>query len=72
MAQAKKAQPSYEALSTELDAILAALQREDNNVDVAITQYQRGLELINELEAYLKTAENKITELKAKFNNSQA
>ncbi|HTB48916.1 MAG TPA: exodeoxyribonuclease VII small subunit [Verrucomicrobiae bacterium] len=68
MTKAKPASPTYEALKTELDTVMAELQREDLDVDTALQQYQRGLELVQQLEAYLKTAENKVRELKAKFS----
>ncbi|MDB5169516.1 MAG: Exodeoxyribonuclease 7 small subunit [Candidatus Saccharibacteria bacterium] len=60
----------YQALSTELDTIMAELQRDDLDVDEALKHYERGLTLVKELEAYLETAENKITELKATFNKA--
>jgi exodeoxyribonuclease VII small subunit len=60
---------SYEELKSELDLIMQELQREDLDVDKALDHYKRGLELTEELEAYLKTAENKITELKTKFES---
>ena len=62
-----KAKPTYEALQTELDAVMLALQQEDLDVDKALEHYKRGLELVKELEEYLKTAENSVKELKAKF-----
>lgn len=61
----KQAKPSYEELTAELETIMTQLQRNDIAVDQAISQYERGLELIAELEAYLKTAENKVKKLKA-------
>jgi exodeoxyribonuclease VII small subunit len=64
------AAPSYQALQAELDTILAELQREDLDVDAALQHYQRGLELVRQLQQYLETAENKVIELKAKFNDS--
>ncbi len=61
MAKAK----SYDELKSELDAIMLELQGDGVGVDQALKSYQRGLELVKELEAYLKTAENKVRELKA-------
>ena len=66
MPKAKPAK-SYEELKNELDGVMLALQREDIGVDEALEHYQRGLELLQAVEVYLKTAENKVTELKAKF-----
>ena len=62
---------NYQELQAELDAIMLELQREDLDVDQALKHYQRGLELVQELEAYLKTAENKVKELKATFTSKQ-
>jgi exodeoxyribonuclease VII small subunit len=62
----KKPAPNYETLKAELDTIMAELQREDLGVDAALRHYQRGLDLVRRMEDYLKTAENKIIELKAK------
>jgi exodeoxyribonuclease VII small subunit len=71
---AKKPEPTinYEALRAELDEILDDLQREDLAVDKALEQYQHGLGLVRQLEAYLKTAENQVHELKAKFDEVDA
>lgn len=59
--------PSYQALASELDDILVELQQTDLDVDVAVKKYERGLTLIKELEQYLGEAENRVSELKAKF-----
>lgn len=66
MTQVKKI--DYPALQVELDAILSDLQQDDSDVDAALKQYARGLEIIKQLEAYLHTAENTVRELKAAFN----
>ena len=67
----KKADPKldYQTLKTELDTIVARLQQEDTDVDEALQQYRRGLELVKELETYLKTAENQVQELKVQFSD---
>lgn len=56
----------YQKLSGELDNIVLALQADTLDVDEAMKQYERGLELVTQLETYLKTAENKITKLQAR------
>ncbi len=58
---------TYSELKTELDKLLESLQQEDIGVDEALKTYERGMELIKELEATLNEAENKITKVKAKF-----
>ncbi|MDB5170492.1 MAG: Exodeoxyribonuclease 7 small subunit [Candidatus Saccharibacteria bacterium] len=68
MATSKKSAPTYQALNEELEIILNELQREDTDVDTALKQYERGLELVQQLEGHLKSAENTVLELKAKFS----
>lgn len=54
---------NYQSLSSELDTILLALQKPDINIDEAMVLFEKGQKVINELETYLKTAENKISKL---------
>jgi len=54
----------YQALSLELDEVLAKMQQPDVRVDEAVTLYEQGLKLIEELEKHLHQAENKIEKLK--------
>lgn len=68
MATSKKPTIDYASLKAELDSVLAELQREDLDVDIALKHYERGLELVQQLETYLTTAENRVTELKARFS----
>jgi exodeoxyribonuclease VII small subunit len=63
----KNDKPSYQKLASELDDILLELQQSDLDVDEAVKKYERGLMLIKELEKYLDEAENKVSQLKAKF-----
>ena len=70
MAKPQPTKPNYEQLKSELDAILADLQQGDLDIDQALKHYEPGLELVRQLEAYLKTADNKVRQLKAKFDAS--
>jgi exodeoxyribonuclease VII small subunit len=63
-----KQELNYQELKDELDEIMILLQQEDLDVDKALEHYKRGLQLVQQLESYLKDAENKITEIKAKFS----
>jgi exodeoxyribonuclease VII small subunit len=64
---AKTDRPGYQALAAELDDILVELQQADLGVDEAVKKYERGLSLVKELENYLGEAENRVRELKVKF-----
>lgn len=57
----------YKTLSDELDHVMSHLQNEDIDVDEAVKYYERGLELVKQLETYLEAAENKIKEIKVSF-----
>lgn len=67
MAQSKKT--DYQALQQELDAVLELLEDPATDIDAALKAYERGVKLIAELEGYLKTAENKVREIKANFSD---
>lgn len=68
MTKPNKSTPAYAALKSELETVMLELQRDDLAIDAALQHYQRGLELVQQLERYLATAENTVRELKAKFN----
>jgi exodeoxyribonuclease VII small subunit len=54
----------YQALSLELDEVLAKLQQPNVQVDEAVKLYEQGLRLIEQLEKHLQQAENTIERLK--------
>jgi exodeoxyribonuclease VII small subunit len=58
----------YKKLNSELDTILTGLQSGDLDIDEAVKQYQRGMVIVEELQKYLKEAENKVTKVKADFS----
>ena len=62
MAKAK----SYQELKAELDGIMLELQNDQLDVDAALKYYERGLQLVVQLEDYLKKAENRVRQLKSK------
>ena len=57
----------YRKLSDELDTILEQIQSADLDIDEAVKHYERGLAIVKQLETYLKTAENRVTKVQAKF-----
>ena len=58
-------QQSYKQLSDELGKVMEELEQGDLDIDQAVVSYERGLQIVRELEAHLKEAENKVIELKA-------
>jgi exodeoxyribonuclease VII small subunit len=60
MAQNKR---SYTQLSQELAAIIDWFESDEVELDSAIAKYEQAMELIDKLEKYLKSAENKIQKI---------
>ena len=58
---------TYAELNDELSEALAWFDGEDLDLDMATKKYQQALELLKQLEAYLKTAENKIKKIDPGF-----
>ena len=58
----------YNSLSSELDSVLERLQADGIDIDEAVKLYERGTELVKELEKYLKQASNKVTKIKNSLN----
>jgi len=56
-----KQQMDYQSMMRELQQLLADMQDDDVDVDAALAKYERGRQLIKELNDYLETAENKVT-----------
>lgn len=58
---------TYQQLSEELAQIMAWFESEQVDLDEALGKYQQAMDLIKQMEDYLKTAENKVKKIAAKF-----
>ncbi len=58
---------NYRKLSNELNEIIDKLQNADLDIDESLKLYERGMKIVEELETYLKTAENQVNKIKKKF-----
>ncbi len=61
---------NYHKMSQELDLLLEELQSGDLDIDQAVIKYERGMQILEEMETYLKTAENKVKKIKAGFEKA--
>lgn len=61
----------YQSLNAELNEVLEVLQSSDLDIDKAVASYERGMQLIEQLELQLKSAENKITKIKQNWENAK-
>jgi exodeoxyribonuclease VII small subunit len=59
---------NYQLKMRELQTLLTEMQSEDIDVDLALSKYEQGKIIIEQLEKYLKNAENKI--IKKKLDNN--
>lgn len=60
---AKSKNRNYNEIKTELDQALAWFDSDALDVDEAIEKYKKAIALTDELESYLKNAQNTITRL---------
>ncbi len=57
----------YQALTAELEEIINWFESDEVNLDEAVIKYEKAQELIKQIEAYLKTTENRIKKINLKF-----
>jgi len=62
MANAEKPK-SYREMSQQLEEIMEWFESGDIDIDEAIKKYEEATKLLDEMEKYLKTAENKIKKI---------
>lgn len=65
MAEKKK---TYQQLSDELAGLIDWFESDQVDLDRAVTKYEQAMELLNQMENYLRTAENKVKKIAAKFD----
>lgn len=67
----KTAKPAdYHALSTELDTVLTSLQQPDVQVHDAVALYERGLQIIAQLEHFVTDAEHTLEKVRLQASES--
>lgn len=65
-----KNQKTYQQLDDELTNLLDWFEGDRVNLDEASAKYEQAVELIQQMEKYLATAENKIKKISAKFDDN--
>lgn len=58
---------NYKQLSSELAELLAWFESEQVDLDEAVAKYEQAVKLIEQMQHYLKTAENKVKKISAKL-----
>jgi exodeoxyribonuclease VII small subunit len=57
---------SYRKMAEELEQITLWFESGDIDIDEAVKKYEEATKLLDEMEKYLKTAENKIKKISLK------
>lgn len=67
MAQAKQTK-NYQQMADELAQLIEWFEGDEVNLDTAVAKYEQAMQLLHKMEDYLKTAENKVKKIQAKFD----
>lgn len=62
-----KSTKSYRQMNAQLAEIMAWFEGEQVDLDQAVAKYEQAMKLLADMENYLKTAQNKIKKIAAKF-----
>jgi len=60
---------NYQQLSDEFARLLEWFESDQVNLDDAIAKYEQAMQLLDEMQDYLTTAQNKIKKVTAKFDH---
>jgi exodeoxyribonuclease VII small subunit len=60
---------TYQQMADELAGLVEWFESDAVNLDEAVSKYEQAMELLSQMEAYLKTAENKVKKIKTQFGD---
>lgn len=60
---------TYQQMAEELSELVSWFEGEDIELDQAVAKYEQAMELLDQMEAYLTAAENKIKKINQRFDN---
>ncbi|HVS79043.1 MAG TPA: exodeoxyribonuclease VII small subunit [Candidatus Saccharimonadales bacterium] len=67
MASPKKNQ-TYQQMADELSGLVEWFESDLVNLDEAVDKYRQAMDLLDKMETHLKTAENQVKKIAAKFD----
>lgn len=68
MAGKIKKEDSFSEQFAELESITTWFEKGDVSIEDALTKFERGLTIAHDLQEYLKNVEQRVTDMKKKFN----
>lgn len=67
MSSKREVKKTYQQMAKELAGYIEWFEGDRVDLDEAIIKYEQAMELLERMENYLATAQNKITKIKTKF-----
>lgn len=68
VANKSTAKKTYRQLGDELNRIMEWFEAGDVDLDQALVKYEEAVQILGQMETYLKTAENKIKKITARLD----
>ena len=68
MATSKKPK-TYQQMADELNGLIEWFESDSVNLDEAVGKYEQAMELLAQMENFLKAAENKVKKIAVKFDS---
>lgn len=62
-----KTPKTYQQMADQLNGLIEWFESDSVNLDEAVSQYEQAMELLAQMEDFLKTAENKVKKIALKF-----
>lgn len=63
-----KKEDSFSEQFAELESITTWFEKGDVSIEDALAKFERGLTIAHDLQEYLKNVEQRVTDMKKKFN----
>lgn len=65
---AKNSTKTYQQMADELAVLIEWFESDQVDLDQAVGKYDQAMQLLEQMEAHLKSAENKIKKIQARFD----
>lgn len=60
---------TYQQMTDELNGLIEWFESDSVNLDEAVGKYEQALELVGQMETFLKDAQNKVKKIAVKFDS---
>ena len=65
---AQRRAKTYQAMADELAQLVEWFEGDQVNLDEAVAKYEQAMRLLGDMEAHLKSAQNKVEKIAVKFD----